>query len=148
MVIEGGGPGMVLYGDMYGRTATFGQRSQYLIIRLSSTTRHQASDDALASRSIAYWNVIEVRTEILLSILLITDLGWYFKQFCLVDCPPAMKDTRRNLRCPAHDPAVVSPRAIITIIADLDYGGGREGIAPITLCEDIGIRALCNVIDE
>jgi len=59
-----------------------------------------------------------------------------------------MKDTRRNLRCPAHDPAVVSPRAIITIIADLDYGGGREGIAPTTLCEDIGIRALCNVIDE
>src|SRR5438105_10842572 len=59
-----------------------------------------------------------------------------------------MKDTRRNLRCPAHDPAVVSPRAIITIIADLDYGRGREGIAPITLCEDIGIRALCNVIDE
>ena len=59
-----------------------------------------------------------------------------------------MKDTRRNLRCPAHDPAVVSPRAIITIIADLDYGRGREGIAPTTLCEDIGIRALCNVIDE
>src|SRR3954447_11791485 len=37
------------------------------------------------------------------------------------------RDTRRNLRRPAHNPVVVCPRAIITIIADLDYGRGREG---------------------
>jgi hypothetical protein len=47
----------------------------------------------------------------------------------------------RDLRRLAHNPAVVSPRAIITIIADLDYGR-------TTLCEGIGIVALCNVIDE
>jgi len=54
----------------------------------------------------------------------------------------------RDLRLLAHNPVVVSPRAIITIIADLDYGREREGTAPTTLCEGIGIRALCNVIDE
>jgi hypothetical protein len=47
----------------------------------------------------------------------------------------------RDLRRLAHNPAIVSPRAIITIIADLDYGR-------TTLCEGIGIVALCNVIDE
>ena len=47
----------------------------------------------------------------------------------------------RDLRRLAHNPAIVSPRAIITIIADLDYGR-------TTLYEVIGIIALCNVIDE
>ena len=49
----------------------------------------------------------------------------------------------KDLRRLAYNPAVVSLRAIVTIIADLRV---REGTAPTTLCEGIGIRALCNVI--
>src|SRR5205807_6789083 len=48
------------------------------------------------------------------------------------------KECKRDLRRLAHNPAVVSLRAIVTIIADLR---GKEGTATTTLCEGIGIRA-------
>src|SRR5437588_288115 len=41
---EGGGPDRVLYGDTHGRAAIFGQKIPNISF---STTRHQASDDAL-----------------------------------------------------------------------------------------------------
>src|SRR5947209_20554061 len=57
------------------------------------------------------------------------------------------RDTRRDLRRPAHDPPS-SVHAPSPPSSPIDYGRGREGTAPTTLCEDIGIRELRNVIDE
>src|SRR3954447_8704457 len=60
------------------------------------------------------------------------------------DCRRDAPDSREGSSPPGPQPRRrQSARAIVTIIADLR---GREGTAPTTLCEGIGIRALCNVI--